>query len=114
MKSKSANFLFEDQLQWETPGPGMIRQIMGYDGQLMIVKILFQEVGAEGALHSHFHSQSTYIASGKFEVQIDGEKKILSAGDGFYTEPDVPHGLICIEPGVVIDTFSPMRLDFLK
>jgi quercetin dioxygenase-like cupin family protein len=45
---------------------------------------------------------------------INGEKKILEAGDGFYIEPDVPHGAVCLEEGILIDTFSPMRQDFLK
>jgi quercetin dioxygenase-like cupin family protein len=54
------------------------------------------------------------VVSGKFEVMINGEKKILEAGDGFYIEPDVPHGAVCLEEGILIDTFSPMRQDFLK
>ncbi len=113
MKTRSEHFLLESELQWETPSEGTKRQIMGYDGQLMLVKVSF-EAGAVGAVHSHYHSQSSFVASGKFEVQIGDEKKILSAGDGFYTEPDLAHGLTCIEEGVVIDTFAPIRADFLK
>ena len=51
--------------------------------------------------------------SGKFEVTIGDEKMILSAGDGYYVEPDQLHGCVCLEAGVLIDTFSPMRQDFL-
>ena len=40
---------------------------MGYDGQIMLVKVLFEK-GAVGQPHEHFHSQSTYIVSGVFEV----------------------------------------------
>ena len=47
-------------------------------------------------------------------MEIKGEKKILVAGDGFYAEPDVPHGVVCLEAGVLIDAFSPVRADFLK
>ncbi|MBS1564980.1 MAG: cupin domain-containing protein, partial [Bacteroidetes bacterium] len=42
-----------------------------------------------------------------------GEKKILSAGDAYYIPPHVLHGAVCIEDGVLIDVFSPMREDFI-
>lgn len=112
MKTRSANFLLESELKWENPGPGITRQIMGYDGQLMLVKVLFEK-GAIGTAHEHYHSQSTYVVSGKFEVHINGEKRILAAGDGFYIEPDALHGAECLEAGILIDVFSPMRADFL-
>lgn len=113
MKTRSANFLLESELKWENPAPGITRQIMGYDGQIMLVKVLFEK-GSIGVPHEHFHSQSTYVVSGKFDVQIGDEKKILQAGDGFYIEPDAYHGAVCLEAGVLIDVFSPMRADFLK
>jgi quercetin dioxygenase-like cupin family protein len=113
MKTKSNNFSMGEAMAWESAGSGMRRQVMGYDGQLMLVKVEFQK-GAVGSVHEHFHSQASYVASGKFEVQINGEKQVLSAGDGFYVAPDVPHGALCLEAGVLIDTFSPMRLDFIK
>lgn len=112
MKKNSANFLFEKELNWDAAGAGIKRQIMGFDNELMLVKITFEK-GAAGALHSHPHTQSSYIASGVFEVEINSQKQILKAGDGFYAEPNAIHGLTCIEPGVVIDTFAPMREDFL-
>ncbi|NNF66387.1 MAG: cupin domain-containing protein, partial [Gammaproteobacteria bacterium] len=55
-----------------------------------------------------------YVASGKFEVFIDGKKKILGPGDGFYIEPNTDHGAVCLEPGVLIDVFSPTREDFFE
>ncbi len=113
MKTRSENFIFSNELPWEEAGEGVKRQIMGYDGQLMLVKVEFQK-GAIGYVHDHYHSQSTYVVSGRFEVMINGEKKILEAGDGFYIEPDVPHGAVCLEAGILIDTFSPMRADFLN
>lgn len=93
------------------PAPGIRRQMMGYDGQLMMVKVEFEK-GAVGSMHQHYHSQATYVASGKFELTIGDRKEILSTGDGYYVEPDQPHGCVCLEAGVLIDTFSPMRADF--
>ena len=112
MKTRSDAFQFEKELDWEKPAPGIRRQIMGYDGQLMMVKVEFEK-GAVGSMHQHYHSQATYVASGKFELTIGDRKEILSTGDGYYVEPDQPHGCVCLEAGVLIDTFSPMRADFL-
>lgn len=67
-----------------------------------------------GTLHSHYHSQITSIESGLFEVEIGGEKKILKTGDVFYIPPNVVHGVVCMEEGVLLDMFSPMREDFVK
>lgn len=56
MKTRSEVFQFEKELKWEHPAPGIRRQIMGYDGQLMMVKVEFEK-GAVGTLHEHYHSQ---------------------------------------------------------
>jgi quercetin dioxygenase-like cupin family protein len=113
MKTRSKNLIIGEEIQWEPAGEGIRRQIMGYDGQLMLVKVEFQK-GAIGTEHAHFHSQSTYVVSGQFEVRVNGEKKILKAGDGFYVDPDAKHGCTCLEAGSLIDAFSPMRVDFLS
>lgn len=112
MKTRSETFLYEKEKQWEPAGEGVTRQIMGYDGQVMLVKVKFDK-GATGAPHTHYHTQTTYVASGKFEFTVNGETKVVEAGDGIYMEPDALHGCTCLEAGVLIDCFSPMRADFL-
>lgn len=92
---------------------GVTRQFVGYDNDIMMVKVMFEK-GAIGPLHEHFHPQTTYVVSGKYEMTIGDEKKILQAGDGFYTEPDIIHGCVCLEPGILIDVFSPIREDFFE
>lgn len=109
---QSSNFLLASELPWEHPAEGVSRQILGYDEDLMMVKITFEQ-GAVGALHTHPHTQSTYVASGVFEVEVAGERKVLRSGDGFYVAPDASHGVVCLEAGTLIDTFSPHRDDFL-
>lgn len=112
MKTRSKTFLYEKEVEWEPAGEGVTRQVMGYDGQLMIVKVKFEK-GAIGTAHTHYHTQVTYVASGKFEYTVNGEKRIVEAGDSVYLEPDVLHGCVCLEAGMLIDGFSPMRADFL-
>ncbi|WP_455672926.1 cupin domain-containing protein [Phocaeicola sp.] len=112
MKTRSCTFLPEQEMAWEPAGEGVVRQIMGYDGQTMMVKVKFA-TGACGAPHTHYHTQTTYVASGRFEFTVGNEKRIVEAGDGIYMEPDVLHGCVCLEAGILIDCFSPMRTDFL-
>lgn len=113
MKTCSKKFIFEKENVWEPAGEGVVRQIMGYDGQLMLVKVKFEK-GAKGSLHTHYHTQTTYVASGKFEFSVDGEMQIVEAGDGIYIAPDAEHECTCIEAGILIDCFSPMRADFIS
>jgi len=110
--SNSKNYIFNAETDWVQINEGMRRQILGYDDQMMLVKIEFK-VGGIGAVHAHIHRQCTYVVSGAFEFDINGEKKVVKTGDGLYMEPNVPHGVVCLEEGTLIDTFSPVRADFL-
>lgn len=109
---RSKNFQFDNQEQWEDLGNGIKRQVYGYDETIMLVKVQF-EADAVGELHSHFHAQVTYVESGIFKMTIDNEEKIIRKGDGYYVPPHVVHGCVCIEPGMLIDVFAPLREDFL-
>jgi quercetin dioxygenase-like cupin family protein len=111
---KTSNIFIENKdLPWEELGQGVRRKIMAHDEKLMLVKVEFEK-GAIGALHHHPHIQITHVESGQFEVDVEGEKKILSAGDAFYIPSNEVHGVICLQAGVLIDVFSPRRDDFLK
>lgn len=97
---------------WEDLGGGVSRQILGHDEAVMMVRVRF-DAGAVGALHHHPHRQVTLVESGRFAVQIGGEKQTLAAGDGFFIAPDVEHGVVAREAGVLTDVFAPAREDFL-
>ncbi|MFL5738799.1 MAG: cupin domain-containing protein [Flavisolibacter sp.] len=105
-------FQLGSEIPWENAGEGLSRQVLGYDGKLMLVKIRFDK-DAVGNIHEHLHSQASYIESGVFELTIGSEKKILKKGDGYYVPPHVLHGCKCLETGVIIDSFSPAREDFI-
>jgi len=105
-------FFIGSETSWEEVGPGLKRQMMGYDGKIMLVKVQF-DTGAIGIMHKHYHSQVTYVESGEFEMTIGEEVKILKGGDSFYIPPHIMHGCVCTKPGVLIDVFSPAREDFL-
>jgi quercetin dioxygenase-like cupin family protein len=112
MNRASDNFIFANKTEWTDLGGGVSRKILGWDNQVMMVKVKFEQ-GAVGAPHTHFHTQTTYCAKGKFEFTIGDEKQIISYGDGVYIPPNAVHGAVCLEEGVLIDVFSPVREDFL-
>lgn len=107
------DLFFDGKSEWEDLGNGVSRQILGYNSQVMMVIVKFEKE-AVGALHQHFHSQITYVAEGSFKVTNDNETKILKKGDGFFAQPNIEHGVVCLEEGILIDSFAPYREDFLK
>ncbi|GMG85865.1 cupin domain-containing protein [Biformimicrobium ophioploci] len=109
----SKPFVYSAEAEVEDLGEGIKRQILGYGQELMVVKAWFEE-GSVGYLHKHPHAQVTYVESGEFEVTVDNDVQLLSAGDSFYIAPNLLHGATCKKAGVLIDTFSPCRQDFLE
>ncbi len=112
MKRVSDKYILTDGIEWEELGGGVSRKFLGHDNQIMMVLVKFTK-GALGAPHSHFHTQTTYCTKGEFEFTIDGEKQIVKEGDGVYIEPNLLHSAVCLEEGMLIDVFSPIREDFL-
>ena len=85
MKRNSDKYILTDKMEWEKLGGGVSRKFLGYDNQIMMVLVKFDE-GALG---------------------------VVKAGDGVYIEPNLLHSAVCLEEGILIDTFSPVREDFL-
>ena len=94
------------------PDTGVTRQVLSDSAELMVVAFGFDQ-GAQGALHSHPHVQSTYVESGRFRFQIGEDSFEVGPGDSFVIPSGARHGCVCLEPGRLIDTFTPRRDDFL-
>ena len=105
-------FISSSEILWESVDKGVERKILGYDDNLMMVCVRFEK-DAAGSLHHHVHRQISYVESGRFEVTIDGKKNILGQGDCFFVAPDLVHGVVALEEGILVDIFTPARKDFL-
>ena len=92
---------------------GMERRILAYDDSLMAVEVGF-ETGAEGAPHTHPHTQISYVLSGSFRYTVEGDSVVLNPGDSIAVPSGLVHGTVCLEKGVLLDVFTPKRDDFLK
>ncbi len=106
-------FVTEESVSWEILDEKVKRKIMSFESSLMMVKVSFA-TGGVGELHKHLHVQMSFVESGVFEVEIDNVKKILKKGDVFHIPSNILHGAVCIEEGILIDVFSPMREDFIN
>lgn len=113
MTEKNNIWNFTKDIKTEPSGEGVKRKILAYADELMLVENHFEK-GAIGALHHHPHTQATYILSGAFEFEVDGVKKIVRQGDVLLKRNDIVHGCVCLEAGVLLDIFTPMREDFIK
>lgn len=96
----------------QSAGTGVTRRVLAYTDGLMCVENTFEE-GAVGPLHSHPHTQITYVVKGAFSFTIDGETHTVRPGDTLLKENGVEHGCTCLEAGILLDIFTPMREDFL-
>ena len=94
-------------------GENVTRQVLSDREQLMVVAFRFTAEGAIGALHNHPHVQSTYIESGRFRFTLGDETREVGPGDSFVIPSDQFHGCVCLEPGTLVDCFTPRRDDFL-
>lgn len=113
MKSVKGNrWTYNKDIETEPCGEGVERKILAYCNELMTVENHFQK-GGIGKLHHHPHTQITYVVSGKFEFTIGDEKRIVSAGDTLLKQNGVEHGCVCLEAGILLDIFTPMRDDFV-
>ena len=112
MTEKYARWVPHEDTQAQSGGENVIRRVLAYTDGLMCVENTF-ETGAVGTLHSHPHTQITYVVSGEFAFTIDGEQRIVRKGDTMLKEHGVIHGCTCLKAGVLLDIFTPMREDFV-
>lgn len=102
-----------DDTVWTEVAPGNRRAVLAQRPELMLVAFSFDK-GAVGALHSHPHAQVSYVAQGSFDVTVDDITTRLSAGASFIVAPNLVHGVVALEKGLLIDTFTPRRDDFMS
>jgi len=110
---KNQPWVFGKDIEGEVIAPGVVRKVLAYCDELMCALNEFEE-GAAGALHSHPHTQITYIVEGRFRFTIDGVEKEVRKGDTLCKRNGVQHGCVCLEKGAMVDFFTPMREEFVK
>lgn len=79
-------------------------------GTSMMAGLNCFEPGQEHKIHAHAGQDKLYVLlEGTGEVQIGGERQVLSAGDAAFAPADVPHGMRNVGEGrlVVMAILAP-------
>lgn len=105
-------WVFNEMVEGSPADPGVERKVLAYCEEMMCVENRFR-TGAVGKLHSHPHTQITYVAQGAFEFTIGDEKHVVRQGDTLLKQHGIEHGCVCLEEGVLVDFFTPMRKDLV-
>ncbi|MCM3268247.1 cupin domain-containing protein [Paenibacillus elgii] len=98
---------------WENAEPGVKRKIFEPGAGIMMMEVHFEE-GAEGYAHSHPHEQLSYCLKGRIEFTVDGETKVIAAGETIYIPSGAKHGCRALEASALLDSFTPVREDLVR
>ena len=69
--------------------------------------------GGRVARHQHFHEQISHVVEGALLFKMDGEEKMVRAGEILCIPPHLPHEVIALEDSVALDIFNPPRQDWI-
>jgi quercetin dioxygenase-like cupin family protein len=95
------------------PEPGMLRQVLAYSPNTMLVRHRFSK-GWAGTSHSHPHEQLVYVVSGQIEFIGGAKTFILRSGDSILVEGNIEHQATALEDSEVLDVFVPWRSDYAQ
>ncbi len=77
-------------------------------------KLMHFNAGAKFSMHFHKEKEETwYVLSGKFSVfyidTVDAtmHEAQLSAGEVWHNKPLLPHQVVCVEAGTIIEVSTP-------
>lgn len=86
--------------------------LLSHGPDTMVTKMLYKK-GDNPPLHKHPNEQSGYVISGKYRIVIDCVGSEIGPGDSYSIPRDVEHSIEIVEPGEVLDFFSPPRVNYL-
>ncbi|MGH9607170.1 MAG: cupin domain-containing protein [Terracidiphilus sp.] len=93
------------------PEAGMVRQVLAYNPNLMLVRHTFTR-GWSGARHSHPHHQLVYVTRGHIRFAAEGKTWEMRAGDSIAVDGGVEHQASALEDSEVLDVFTPYREEY--
>jgi unsaturated pyranuronate lyase len=97
---------------WIEICPGIKRRTVA-SGRTMYQMVAELRAHSRMPEHQHPQEQLVHILKGRMKLIVDGKAHELVAGDSFYLEGNVPHGVETLEETRVLDTFSPPRDEYL-
>jgi quercetin dioxygenase-like cupin family protein len=111
MKESGVAYAAAEAAKRTHPEPGMVREVLAYNPQLMLVRHRFEK-GWNGARHGHSHHQLVYVVRGHIRFVAEGTIWELRAGDSVVVNGGVEHQASALEESEVLDVFTPYREDY--
>jgi quercetin dioxygenase-like cupin family protein len=90
---------------------GVHRRTMATTDEAMLCHF-FLEAGCGVPRHNHMNDQVGYVVSGKVEVTINEQVRVIETGDSYAVPGGIFHSVKAVVDSVVIDVFSPPREDY--
>ncbi len=86
--------------------------VLAHGTDSMLTKMLYK-TGDKVPAHRHSNEQNGYVISGKYRLRFGEFDRVLVSGDSYCIPRNAEHGIDVIEPGEVLDCFTPPRQDYL-
>lgn len=96
---------------------GVTFELLATEERAMVTKMRYA-AGNDVPFHRHPHTQAGYVISGRYRFRtrrhpsgdFDGE---LGAGDSYVVPGGIDHAITVLDPGEVVDVFTPPREDYM-
>jgi quercetin dioxygenase-like cupin family protein len=86
--------------------------VLSHGSETMITKMLYKKED-NVPFHKHPNEQSGYVISGRYRIIFGSIDQVIGPGDSYSIPRNEEHRIEIIEPGEVLDFFSPPRKDYL-
>jgi quercetin dioxygenase-like cupin family protein len=86
--------------------------LLSHGPESMVTKMLYKKEDYV-PIHKHPNEQSGYVISGTYRIIFADNDQVIGPGDTYSIPRDTEHRIDIIEPGEVVDFFSPPRRDYL-
>ncbi|HEY7288314.1 MAG TPA: cupin domain-containing protein [Vicinamibacterales bacterium] len=100
-----------DDIRGQEVAPGIDRRFLTAN-RMTIARFQIAR-GATVPIHKHDHEQVSYVVSGALRFTVDGRETLVRGGEALQIPSWAEHGVVAIEDTEVIDTFSPVRQDWI-
>jgi quercetin dioxygenase-like cupin family protein len=96
---------------------GVTFDLLATGERAMVTKMRYV-AGNDVPFHQHPHTQAGYVISGRYRFRTQGHPDgdfdgALGPGDSYVVLGGIAHAITVLEPGEVVDVFTPIREDYL-
>lgn len=92
--------------------PGIYRETVAAGEKMLQLKAYLVK-GAKLPPHTHFHEQASFILQGKVSFSSREGEKVFNQGQAINFPGDLEHGAEVLENTIILDTFVPVREEYL-